>query len=210
MKKILIIEDDDLLRDGVIELLESEGYEVIDAENGKIGLDLARKQIPDLIVCDVMMPEMNGFEVLDVLQQDYETASIPFIFLTALTEKNDMRHGMELGADDFLSKPFKADELFKAVKTRLSKQEMVAVKSEEKLNELRLNIATILPHELRTPLNGILASAQLLMEYFADMDQEEIQQLHENIYISASRLNRLIQNYLYFVELELLKEDKNV
>jgi DNA-binding response OmpR family regulator len=196
-KKVLIIEDEELVREGIIELLDSEGFDIIEAADGTTGLSKAQQYIPDLIICDVMMPGLNGFQVLEALQKDVSTSTIPFIFLTAKSERADVRFGMDLGADDFITKPFKSDELFKAVTSRLHKSNKQSSKTEEKLDDLRKNIATILPHELRTPLNGILASSQLLLEYFDTMEVSEVKQLHDNIYTSAMRLNRLIINYLY-------------
>lgn len=125
MNKILLIEDNKIMRENTAEILELAGYEVIAAANGKIGSILAREIKPDLIICDIMMPEMDGYGVLHILSQDPATASIPFIFLTAKAEKSEMRKGMELGADDYLTKPFEDTELLKVVKTRLNKSEMI-------------------------------------------------------------------------------------
>jgi signal transduction histidine kinase len=154
-----------------------------------------------------MMDDLSGYEVLRTLKADSNTSTIPFIFLSARTDKADQRFGMELGADDYLTKPFTPDDIFKAINIRLSKHDEIALKTEQKLNELRLSIATSLPHELRTPLNGIMASTQLLMEYYDNMERDEVLQIHESIYSSAKRLNRLILNYLSFAELELIHRD---
>lgn len=206
-KKILVIEDDDLVRDGVVELLSEEGFQMFNADNGLDGLRLAQKVLPDLIICDIMMPGLNGYQVLDALQQDQETALIPFIFLTAKSDRSDFRLSMQLGADDFITKPFRSEELKHAVMTRLSKVIKQEIKSQEKLERFKFNIASFLPHEMRTPLNGILASTQMLLEYKETMDAAEIQQLLENIFNAAKRLNHTIENYLYYSELTLLRAD---
>lgn len=125
MKKILLIEDNQEVRENTAEILELANYKVLTAENGKIGVDLAKKENPDLIICDVMMPELDGFGVLHVLSKNTSTASIPFIFLTAKSEREDMRKGMNLGADDYLTKPFDDLELLDAVEIRLRKSEIV-------------------------------------------------------------------------------------
>ncbi|OGU94052.1 MAG: hypothetical protein A2475_07765 [Ignavibacteria bacterium RIFOXYC2_FULL_35_21] len=209
MKKILIIEDEIPVLENLAELIEEvPEYTVLTASDGIKGLELAMEHIPDLILCDIMMPEIDGYEVLSTIKKNEATSTIPFIFLTARSEKEDMRHGMELGADDFLTKPFTYKEVFKAIDSRLSKTEQIMSKSEKQLNELRINLATTLPHELRTPLNGILASAHLLIEHFDNMDLTEVKQVHNSIYASAKRLNRLITNYLTFADLELLFKDK--
>jgi DNA-binding response OmpR family regulator len=123
MKKILLIEDSPDLRDNTSEILFLANYEVVTAENGKIGVDMVMKERPDLIICDIMMPELDGYGVLHILSRKPETANIPFIFLTAKTEKTDVRKGMELGADDYLTKPFDDTSLLNAIETRLRKHE---------------------------------------------------------------------------------------
>lgn len=125
MKKILIIEDDKIMRENTAEILELARYEVMTAANGKIGTALAKEKHPDLIVCDIMMPELDGYGVLHMLSRDPKTASIPFIFLTAKAEKSEMRKGMELGADDYLTKPFEDTELLSAIESRLKKAEIL-------------------------------------------------------------------------------------
>jgi CRP-like cAMP-binding protein/CheY-like chemotaxis protein len=125
MKKILLIEDNPDVRENTSEILSLANYEIITAENGKIGVDLAQKHIPDLIICDIMMPELDGYGVLHILSKNAETAGIPFIFLTAKTEKSDIRKGMVLGADDYLTKPFDDTDLLNAIETRLNKLEIL-------------------------------------------------------------------------------------
>lgn len=123
MKKILIIEDNTDVRENLSEILMLSGYETQSAENGKIGVEKALAERPDLILCDVMMPELDGFGVLHILSKQAATADIPFIFLTALAEKNDFRKGMALGADDYIVKPFDDTTLLQTIETRLKKSE---------------------------------------------------------------------------------------
>lgn len=122
-KTILIIEDNTDIRESTAEILEIAGYNTIVAENGKIGVELAQKHLPTLIICDIMMPELDGYGVLYMLNKQTDTAVIPFIFLTAKTERIDMRKGMEMGADDYLTKPFDDIELLNAIESRLNKQQ---------------------------------------------------------------------------------------
>jgi DNA-binding response OmpR family regulator len=124
MKKILLIEDNPDIRENTGEILTLAGYEVSMAENGKVGVDLAQRTKPDLIICDIMMPELDGYGVLHILNKNEETSPIPFIFLTAKTEKTDIRKGMTLGADDYLTKPFDDTDLLNAIETRLRKHEL--------------------------------------------------------------------------------------
>lgn len=121
MKKILIIEDNEDVRENTADILELAGYNVATAKNGKIGVEMVKKMSPDVIVCDIMMPVLDGYGVLEALNENTNTASIPFIFLTAKSEKIEMRKGMNLGADDYLTKPFSETELLEALQSRLKK-----------------------------------------------------------------------------------------
>jgi CRP/FNR family transcriptional regulator, cyclic AMP receptor protein len=125
MKKILIIEDNDEVRENTVEILELSEYKVISAANGKEGVEIALKERPDLIVCDIMMPQLDGYGVLHLLSKHKETANIPFIFLTAKSEKQDFRKGMDLGADDYITKPFDGTELLNAIEIRLKKTDQL-------------------------------------------------------------------------------------
>ena len=126
MTKILLIEDDSVLRENTAELLELSDYEVVTAANGKIGIEMAAKHIPDIIVCDIMMPEVDGYGVLEAVSLDSKTTHIPFIFLSAKTEHKEIRKGMDLGADDYLTKPFEEEELLSAIKSRLAKADTLS------------------------------------------------------------------------------------
>lgn len=125
MKKILLIEDDAVLRENTAEILELSNYEVITAPNGKLGVEIAIKNKPDIVVCDIMMPELDGYGVLETLSKKETTKYIPFIFLSAKTERKDVRKGMDLGADDYITKPFNEEELINAIESRLAKAEIL-------------------------------------------------------------------------------------
>ncbi|MEG4276941.1 EAL domain-containing response regulator [Microcoleus sp. MON1_C1] len=133
MKKILVIEDEQLIRENILKLLKAEGFDVTGAENGAQGLYAAVSNVPDVIICDVMMPELDGYGVLVALRSNPVTATVPFVFLTGKADRSEMRQGMELGADDYLTKPFSKAELVGAISSRLKKQEAVA----EQYNTLR-------------------------------------------------------------------------
>jgi two-component system sensor histidine kinase/response regulator len=173
-----------------------------------IGVQRAREFLPDLIICDIMMPEMDGFGVLEELRRDSMTATIPFIFLTARTDRMDMRQGMELGADDFLTKPFHAVELLATVRTRLRKRDVIVQATEKRLDDLRENIMMALPHELRTPLNVILGFSDLLMTDAEMMDTQHVAEMSRHINLSALRLYRLIENFLIYTHTELITTDQ--
>lgn len=125
MKKVLLIEDNQDVRETTADILELANYKVATAEDGKVGVKLAQKFEPDIILCDIMMPELNGYGVLQILSKNPKTASIPFVFLTAKSEKSDLRKGMNLGADDYLTKPFEENELLDVLECRLKKNDFL-------------------------------------------------------------------------------------
>ncbi|MDB9313488.1 response regulator [Spirulina sp. CS-785/01] len=204
MAKILVIEDEMDIRENLLECLEIEDYETLSAENGAIGVEIALTHSPDLIICDIMMPDLDGYGVLEALRQVPKTEMIPFIFLTALADKTSTRKGMELGADDYLSKPCTPEELLNAVRSRLRKQNIITQRSQKQLEELRSNISQALPHELRTPLNGILGYSDLLLMDFESLDSADVREMLQEIQQSGERLYRVIQNFLRYAELELI------
>lgn len=128
VKRILVIEDDTKLREHCAELLRIEGYQVLEARNGREGIERARRELPDLVLCDITMPEMNGHRVLEALRAEVRTAHLPFVFLTGWSEQQDVRTGMNLGADDYLVKPVAPDELMAAVRARLRRAEAAPVR----------------------------------------------------------------------------------
>lgn len=203
MSAILVIEDMDSLREEILEALVCEGFQVFGAENGAVGVQIAQSQLPDLIICDVMMPELDGYGTLKQLRQNQATATIPFVFLTARAEKKDMRHGMELGADDYLVKPFTTAELLGAIHSRLKKQSIMQGKVKTELDTLRSSIARSLPHELRTPLNGIMGFSELLIEALDPFEQANLLEIAEGIHNSAHHLYKVIQRFLLYAELEI-------
>ena len=136
MKNILLIEDDQDMRENTAEILELANYHVVKAENGRRGVELARKEPPDLVLCDIMMPELDGYGVLHLLARDAHTAEVPFIFLSAKAERSDVRKGMELGADDYLTKPFEESELLNAIEGRLKRSDLFRKGFEQSLSGL--------------------------------------------------------------------------
>lgn len=136
-KRIVLIEDNQAVRENIQEILELANYTVFAAPNGKKGVDIVTKEHPDLIICDIMMPELDGYGVLHLLGKNPKTSSIPFIFLTAKADRTDFRKGMEMGADDYITKPFDDIELLNAVETRLRKTELL--RSEYTMNAQGIN-----------------------------------------------------------------------
>ncbi|MFZ4455364.1 MAG: response regulator [Bacteroidales bacterium] len=209
-KKILVVEDEPTLREQISEILLFEGFDVISAENGVIGVTLSIKETPDLILSDVMMPVMDGVEFLKEIRKNELTKLTPFIFMTALAERENMRMGMELGADDYLTKPFTQVDLLKAVEARVQKLDAITEEKEQALDTLRTTIITRLPHELRSPLAGIIGFGTLLKDMAEGLSAEDIADIGNEILNSGNRLLRLIENYIVFVQLQLsdIKRDK--
>jgi signal transduction histidine kinase len=207
MKRILVIDDEEWLREMVHIALAQRGFDVVEAENGSEGIDKARKELPDLILCDVNMEKVDGYLTLSSLRNEPATASIPFILMTGLADNAGLRHGMELGADDYLPKPFTINELFAAVETRLKKAQALRQEAEKTLADLRDNISMMLPHELRTPLNGILAYGEILAADAGTLPAKEIAEMGRVIHDSGKRLEHLIENFLIYAQIELLGAD---
>ncbi|MGA9778460.1 MAG: response regulator [Limisphaerales bacterium] len=211
MKKILVIDDEEWLREMIRLALKQKGFDVIEAANGADGIERARRDLPDLILCDINMERVDGYLTLASLRNEAPTAAIPFILMTGLADNAGMRHGMELGADDYLPKPFTTDALYAAVDARLKKAQTVRDEAERKLASLRDNISLMLPHELRTPLNGILAYGEMLATDTATLKAAEVAEMGHVIHQSGRRLERLIENFLIYAQLELVASDpKNI
>ncbi len=200
--KILVIEDLSHLRNDVIEILRFEGFDVRGAPNGRVGVDMAREFNPDLIICDIMMPELDGYGVLEALRKEEKTATTPFIFLTAKTDHADVRMGMNLGAEDYIPKPFVTNELLDTIRARLDRHRTFEDAAEKQLHTLRTNIATSLPHELRTPLNTIIGFADILSAEAMRLSPTQVAEWSNHINAAAQRLYRLIENYLTYVRVE--------
>lgn len=156
-KKVLIIEDNEDIRESTAEILELANYETFSAANGRIGVELATKHHPDLILCDIMMPELDGYGVLYLLHKNPQTATIPFIFITAKSERADMRKGMEMGADDYLTKPFDDIELLNAIEGRLKKN-----KTSGHFNGNHLDTKSLFAELVNKGKNRVLANKQII------------------------------------------------
>ena len=187
MKKILVIEDEHDIRDSIQEIVEMAGYEATPANNGAAGLMELMHHHYDLIICDVMMPEMDGFSLLATLKKDASFVT-PFIFLTAKVQANDLRAGMSLGADDYLHKPFKSKELLAAIETRLSKHEKLNQLQAQKAAMLEKTIELMVGHEFKTPMNGIINFNALIAEKASSLNNEKLPSLCSYLQISAERL----------------------
>jgi two-component system, sensor histidine kinase and response regulator len=199
MKKILIVDDNSLLRMEICDILKMEKFEVLEASDGVEALEMAKKELPNLIISDIMMPVLDGFQLYDELNKNPLTQDIPFIFISALADKVYVRRGMNLGADDYLVKPVSAENLAATVKKRIEKSE----KHQSRLDQLRKSVSYFLPNELRTPLNGIIGFSEYLLGMISDVPETEIIEVLENILHSAKRLERITENYMVYSRLVL-------
>jgi len=207
-QRILCIEDDPGMRLSVRLMLEYEGYEVEEAVDGKEGVNKALKITPDLIVCDIRMPGLDGFETLEELRKHKSTTHIPFVFLTGEDPRTHLRKGMNLGADDFILKPIDAKDFIKAVQVRLEEAEQRKDESKRAMDELTKNITRALPHELRTPMTGILGLAELLTTQTGEMSPEEIKELSQSLFDSAVRMNQTLEKFWIHTQCLFLQNDQ--
>lgn len=210
MSTILIIDDDPEICKLIKEILNRQNFQVLTAVDGDIGLALARQYYPDLILCDIQMQAINGYEVLQQLRTDHNMVAIPFVFLTGRASTQDIRAGLASGADDYLVKPFSSEELLATVKVRLRQREQLKAFYSQSLDQLRRNIAIALPHEFRTPLVGILGASSFLLNAHRDLEPALVDELLADIHTSGQRLHDLIQKFLYFVRLQGLEQTKDV
>ncbi len=202
MARILVIEDEAPLRENICELLEIEGFDVLAAENGRTGLQLAREHLPDLIICDIMMPELDGYSVLLNLRDEPQTASIPFMFLTARTDRPSVRQGMELGADDYLTKPFTSLELLTAVTARLERHKMIARMAEQELAQAKRSLIRMVSHELRTPMVALHMVSDIFGRQIEQLSSKQIAELLDTLQRGTQRLDRLIEQIVLIVQFE--------
>jgi signal transduction histidine kinase len=206
-KRILCIEDDSGMRKSVRLMLEFAGYEMMEAENGMEGVDQALKSLPDLIICDIRMPGMDGFETLEELHKHESTARIPFIFLTGEDPRTQLRKGMNLGANDFILKPIDMDDFIKAVQVRLEEADKRKKESQRAIDELSERITRALPHELRTPMIGILGLAEQLKSHTEEMKPSEIKELAETLSFAAVRMNETLEKFWLHTQCLILAHD---
>jgi len=210
MSSILVIEDYEIILESVYELLSLQGHDVFMAKNGEEGLDLANQEVLDLVITDIMMPGIDGFQVFEKLRNNPQTQAIPVLFLTAKADRESHRRGMELGAEDYITKPFTNHELLRAVETQLNKKQNRDETRNENLETLRYTISHALPHELRTPLVSIMGYAEMLKMNPNNLDQQAVYDMADAIYKSSERLHGLIEKYTLYAQIEVVSNDKNV
>jgi len=199
-EQILIVEDDIAMSSGIRDVLEMAGYKVQLAENGLDALKTLEKFRPDLIISDIMMPEMDGYEFLDRVRRRSEWAVIPFIFLTAKGQRSDIRAGKQLGADDYLVKSVDLEDLLVVVRAKLDRALMLRQQTRLEMENLKNSILSMLSHEFRTPLTYITGYVDLLQD--GSWSVEDLQKFLSRIKGGSTRLNRLVEDFLLLVRFE--------
>lgn len=205
MDTILVVEDERDIKNQIADLLESSGYKVDSVSDGKEAIDYLDHEIPDLVISDIMMPNVDGYQLLDYFQKLPATSIVPFIFITAKTELSELRKGMTLGADDYITKPFRAKELLHSVETQLKKKS----KSDKKFEEICLSISAYVPHELRTPLIPIMGYTELMLEGLDELTKTEISDFLSKINFSVHRLYKVIEKFTRYTEAQLKNANRN-
>jgi diguanylate cyclase (GGDEF)-like protein len=203
VKRVLVIEDDPIIRQSIQKFLEAEGIETKIATDGESGLNLIQTYAPDLVICDIMMPGINGYDVLRKIRNEPDTASIPFIFLTAKVQRSDLRHGMELGADDFVTKPFTRDELLAAVTARFRKQAVITQPYVEAMREAAENLQKL---SLQDALTGLPNRIRFYHKLQESINQSKAtEQLVAVLHLSVSNMGEVAEQYGQEIADELLQ-----
>jgi len=199
---ILVVEDHKSMSRAIKGILESEGYSVSTATDGIEALEIMEKMVPDLILADIMMPRMDGYTLYERVRACPEWIPIPFVFLTAKSEREDKLKGKELGAEDYITKPFDAEELIVSVRSRLGRARAIERASEAEFEQLKEQIVTVLGHELRTPLTYVTGYTDLALEDVSALTPSEVEEFLHGIKSGADRLNRLVEDLLLLVQID--------
>jgi two-component system sensor histidine kinase/response regulator len=202
LKTVLVIDDDNRLRPVLAAALEAHGFRALTASNANDGINLARQNLPDIILCDIDMPGMNGRRALQTLRADPELADRQFVLMTGNMAYADGRASMDLGADDFLYKPFSIEDLRNCVAARLKRAELSRHLETRVVDQLRANLHSTLPHEFFTPLAGVFGLTEMLLEDLDTMEKEEMRAILTDILKASRRLHRTLRNYLFIISLD--------
>ena len=212
LEKVLIVEDNPAIRKALERILDRSGYETVSARDGKAALEILAYEIPDLIVSDIMMPNMDGYEFYKRLRKIPELNTVPVIFLTALNDEGDVRKGKELGVDDYITKPFKREDVLSVVKGKLKRRAELNKTAEEGVEELKKEIIMTLSHEFKTPLTIIQGFTSLLLRDDMGLDGVQLREFLNYIKVSGDRLDGIINDFIRMMEIEtgLLQKEINL
>ncbi|TAE22333.1 MAG: hybrid sensor histidine kinase/response regulator [Candidatus Kapaibacterium sp.] len=207
METVLVVEDSPIVLQSIVESLRFNSFNVISAVNGLEATELAKQFLPDIIISDIMMDGMDGYGLFNELRKDPKTAIIPFLFMSAKTDFDDIRFAMNLGADDYIPKPFTPTTLITTIKTRLHKHSLMQTAVNDKIKQLTENLAYAMPHELRTPMTAIMGCSDLIKRNLDPLNVEEVMFCSEMIDTSVRRLYRLIEQFNHYAQLTLIESN---
>lgn len=207
--KILVVDDSQQIRCVVEEILALNGFEVTTAANGKDALNVISRLRPNIIICDVMMPEFNGFQVFNAVQRNPEWSNIPFLFLTAISDKSGIRTAKEMGCDDYIVKPFDPEELLSAIRGKLLNAHRRRISFETEMSSYRKRIIQTLSHEFRTPLVSVSTGTELLLDQFEKLSAQNVRKLLNAIKKGGLRLQELVENFIIIQQVESGKAEEN-
>lgn len=200
---VLVVEDNNVMLEGIQDVLEMDGYRVLTALDGQDALELLEQHHPDLIISDIMMPRMDGYQFFSAVRANPQWLRIPFIFLTAKNQRIDVRLGKQLGADDYLTKPFEAEDLLIAVKAKLERAAALQSSAEMELSKLKQNVLNTLSHEFRTPLTYIRGYLDLILDEGPEsMSMEDLGSFLQRVKRGSDRLSSLVNDFIFMVMLE--------
>lgn len=202
MTKILVVEDEQPLLNDMVEMLEYSSFEVNGTSDGYAAIEFARTERPDLILCDITMPEIDGYEVLRQLREQPDTAGIPFIFITAKSDRHSLRQGMTMGADDYLTKPFTFDELMSAINGRLQRHQTLLESAESRIDTLKQQLARMVTHELRTPLVSMTTVLKVISRQIGQLSTSELQEMLDTIEAGSNRLSHRVEQLVFSSQIE--------
>lgn len=202
MSTILVIEDEQPIRENIVEFLNLEGYDVLEAQDGLVGVEMVRQHRPDLVICDIAMPHLSGYDVLLKIREDAALATTPFIFLTAHADHTFMRHGMELGADDYLTKPFTEAELLAATRARLTRHALMKDAGAQDLEQARRSLIRLITHELRTPLASLITTQDLITRQVGQLSAQELNEMLDALRGNSQRLRHITEQIIFWAQLE--------
>ncbi len=201
-QRILVVEDHKSMSRAIQGILESEGFAVSTAADGTEALEVMEEVRPDLVLADIMMPKMDGYTLYEEIRARPEWITIPFVFLTARSEREDRLKGKRLGAEDYVTKPFDAEELIVVVRSRLGRARAIHEATAASFEQLKEQIVTVLGHELRTPLTYVTGYTDLALEDVSSLTPEEVEEFLNGIKAGADRLNRLVEDLLLLVQID--------
>jgi CheY-like chemotaxis protein/two-component sensor histidine kinase len=199
--KIVVIDDEINIRETISDILTMQGYEVITASGGKEGCRLIRLEKPDMVLCDIMMPDMDGYEVLKRVRSEDHLKSLPFLFVSAKNDAESVRLGMNLGSDDYLTKPFKATELVEAIESKLQRFKQFKESLQQEINSLQDHFSKYGFQELNVPVNGMMGVVDFMQEYDQMLQSSERLELLGQLRNSIVRLRRSYTNLLLYLKL---------